>query len=92
MGPYPYYGIYQAERAKTTAELRAADALIGEFAAALVQLGSNIARPARAMRPKARPRMNTDPAFLPTRGGVWHAPPALTSRNTAPTRERMTGQ
>jgi hypothetical protein len=45
-----YYGIYQAERGKTTAEIRAADAQVGRLAAELGQLGSAPAAPARAVR------------------------------------------
>jgi hypothetical protein len=45
-----YYGIYQAERGKTSAELRAADAQIGEVAAQLGELSSTLATPVRAMR------------------------------------------
>ena len=40
-----YYGIYQAERGKTAAEIRAGDAQRGEFVAALGQLGSALAAP-----------------------------------------------
>ena len=40
-----YYGIYQAERGKTTAEIRAADAQPGGLAAELGQLGSALAGP-----------------------------------------------
>ena len=56
-----YYGIYQAERSKTTAEIRAADAQLGELATALGglatelgQLGSVLAAPARALRRSLR--------------------------------------
>ena len=45
-----YYGIYQAERSKTTTEIRAADAQLGGLAAKLRQLGSVLAAPARAVR------------------------------------------
>ena len=45
-----YYGIYQAERSKTTPEIRAADAQLGGLAAELGQLGSVLAAPARAVR------------------------------------------
>jgi hypothetical protein len=45
-----YYGIYQAERSKTAAEVRAADTQLGEFAAELAQLGSVLAGPVRAAR------------------------------------------
>ena len=40
-----YYGIYQAERGKTTAEIRAVDAQLGGLAAELGQLGSALAAP-----------------------------------------------
>jgi WhiB family transcriptional regulator, redox-sensing transcriptional regulator len=40
-----YYGIYQAERGKTTAEIRAADAQLGGLATELGQLGSALAGP-----------------------------------------------
>jgi hypothetical protein len=49
-----YYGIYQAERCKTSAELRAADAQIGEFAAGLARLSSTLAFPGRAVRRSLR--------------------------------------
>jgi hypothetical protein len=45
-----YYGIYQAERGKTAAEIRAADAQLGGLAAKLGQRGSALAAPARAIR------------------------------------------
>lgn len=38
-----YYGIYQAERGKTTVEIRAVDAQLGGLAAELGQLGSALA-------------------------------------------------
>ena len=49
-----YYSIYQAERGKTTAEIRAADAQVGGLAAELGQLGSALAGPARAVRRSLR--------------------------------------
>ena len=49
-----YYGIYQAERGKTVAESRAADAQLGGLAAELGQLGSALASPARAIRRSLR--------------------------------------
>ena len=49
-----YYGIYQAERAKTTTEIRAADAQLGGWAAELGQLGSALAAPVRAIRRSLR--------------------------------------
>jgi len=49
-----YYGIYQAERGKTAAEIRAADAQLGGWAAELGQLGSAFAVPVRAVRRSLR--------------------------------------
>ena len=49
-----YYGIYQAERGKTTAEIRAADAQLGGLVGELGQLGSALAAPARAVRRSLR--------------------------------------
>jgi len=49
-----YYGIYQAERSKTVAEVRAADAQLGGWAAELGQLGSALAAPVRAIRRSLR--------------------------------------
>jgi hypothetical protein len=49
-----YYGIYQAERAKTTTEIRAADAQLGGWAAELGQLGSALTAPVRAVRRSLR--------------------------------------
>jgi hypothetical protein len=49
-----YYGIYQAERGKTAAEIRAADAQLGGLAAASGRLGSALAVPVRAARRSLR--------------------------------------
>jgi hypothetical protein len=49
-----YYGIYQAERGKAAAEVRAADAQLGGLAAALGQVGSALAAPVRAVRRSLR--------------------------------------
>jgi hypothetical protein len=58
-----YYGIYQAERGKTVAEIQAADAELGGLAAELGQLGSALAAPARAVRRSLRrPRPAACPA------------------------------
>jgi hypothetical protein len=58
-----YYPIYQAERGKTAAEIRVADAQLGGFAAALGQLGSALAAPALAVRRSRRgPRLAACPA------------------------------
>jgi hypothetical protein len=44
------YTCYQAERAKTQAEQRAADAQLGQLFAALAQLLGSLAKPVRALR------------------------------------------
>jgi hypothetical protein len=44
-----YYGIYEAERGKTAAEIRAADAQLGALAAKLGQFGCELAAPVRAI-------------------------------------------
>jgi hypothetical protein len=49
-----YYGIYQAERGKTAAGIRAADARLGGLAAELGQLGPALAAPARGVRRSLR--------------------------------------
>jgi hypothetical protein len=51
-----YHGIYQAERGKTAAEIRAADVQAGVLAAQLGQLGSALATPVRAVRRSVRRR------------------------------------
>jgi len=49
-----YYGIYQAERGKTAAEIRVADAQLGGLAAGFGRLGSAFAAPVRAVRRSLR--------------------------------------
>jgi hypothetical protein len=49
-----YYGIYQAERGKTAAEIRVADAQLGGLAAKLDQLWSALAAPVGAVRRSLR--------------------------------------
>jgi hypothetical protein len=49
-----YYGIYQAERGKTAAEIRAADAQMGELAAEVAQFSSTLAAAVRAARQSLR--------------------------------------
>lgn len=49
-----YYGIYQAERPKSAAELRASDAGLGQFAAGIGQLRSMLASPGRVVRRSLR--------------------------------------
>lgn len=44
-----YYNICQAERSKTPAEIRAAEAQLGGLAAELGQLGSALGAPVRAI-------------------------------------------
>jgi hypothetical protein len=56
-----YYGIYQAERGKTAAEIRAADAQRGGLAAALGQFGSALAAPVRAVRQSLRGQRSAAP-------------------------------
>jgi hypothetical protein len=51
-----YYGIYQAERGKTAAEIRAAEAQLGRLAAALGQLGSALAASGRTVHRSLRRR------------------------------------
>ena len=48
----PYYGyvLHEAERTRSPAEQRAADALLGQHSAALAQLFRSLARPSRALR------------------------------------------
>ena len=45
------YTCYQAERAKTQAEQREADAQLGQLLAAFAQLLGSLAKPVRALRP-----------------------------------------
>jgi len=56
-----YYGIYQAERGKTTAEIRAADAQLGGLAATLGQFGSALAAPVHAVREYLRGQRSAAP-------------------------------
>jgi len=75
-----YYGIYQAERGKSAAEIRAADTQLGGLAAELGQLGSVLAAPVRTVRrslsrqrpaacPAAPNRMRAGLSPLTTRPG-----------------------
>jgi hypothetical protein len=48
------YGIYQAERGKAAAEIRAIDAQVGGMAAEFGRLGSALAAPVRAVRRSLR--------------------------------------
>jgi len=49
-----YYSIYTAERGKTAAEIRAADAQLGRLAAKLGQHGSALTAPVRRIRRSLR--------------------------------------
>jgi hypothetical protein len=63
-----YYGIYQAERGKTVAEIRAADAQLGGLAAALGQLGSALSAPGRAVHRSLRGRRSAACPAAPDAG------------------------
>jgi hypothetical protein len=63
-----YYGIYQAERGKTAAEIRAVDAQVGGLAAELGQLGSGLAAPARTVRRSLRRKRSAACTAAPDAG------------------------
>ena len=63
-----YYGIYQAERGKTTAEIRVAEAQIGGLAAALGQLGSGLAASVHAVRRSLSRQRSTACSAAPDAG------------------------
>lgn len=63
-----YYPIYEAERGKTAAEIRVADAQLGGLAAELGQLGSALAAPVRAVRRSARRQRLTGCPAAPDAG------------------------
>jgi hypothetical protein len=63
-----YYGIYQAERGKTAAEIGVADAQVGGLAAEFGQLGSALAAPARAVRRSLRRQRPAACAAAPDAG------------------------
>jgi hypothetical protein len=62
-----YYGylLYEAERTRSPAEHRAADALLGQRSAALARLFRSLARPARALRRQPGTTLPTRRACLP---------------------------
>ena len=62
------YGIYQAERGKSTAEIRALDAQVGGLAADLGQLGSELAAPVRAVHRSLRTRRSAACPAAPDAG------------------------
>ena len=63
-----YYGIYQAERGKTAAEIRAADIQLGGLAAALGRLGSALAGQGRAVRRSLRSQRSAACVAAPDAG------------------------
>ena len=63
-----YYGIYQAERGKITAEIRAAEAQVGGLAAELGQLGSVLAARVRTVRRSLRRQQSAGCAAAPDAG------------------------
>jgi hypothetical protein len=63
-----YYGIYQAERGKTAAEIRAADAQLGGLAAKLGQHGSALVVPVRAVRRSLRRQRPAECRVAPDAG------------------------
>ena len=63
-----YYGIYQAERGKTAAGIRAADAQLGGLAAEPGQLGSALAGPVRAVRRSLRRQRSASCLAAPDAG------------------------
>ena len=63
-----YYGIYQAERGKTAAEIRVADVRRGEWAAEVGQLGSALATQVRAVRRSLRRQQPAGCAAAPDAG------------------------
>jgi hypothetical protein len=62
-----YYGylLYEAERTRSPAEQRAADALLGQRSATLARLLRSLARPARALRRQPGTSLPTPRACLP---------------------------
>jgi hypothetical protein len=67
----PYYGYmrYEAERTRSPAEQRAADALLGQRSAALARLLRSLARPARALRRQSGTSLPVRQACLPAGSG-----------------------
>jgi hypothetical protein len=55
MTPYDTYRIHQIERAKSSAEVRRADAQAAQVASAVSSLFRGLMRPVRAMRAVRRP-------------------------------------
>jgi hypothetical protein len=67
----PYYGyvLYEAERTRSPAEQRAADALLGQHSAALARLFRSLARPARTLRRKPGTSLPVRRVCLPADSG-----------------------
>ena len=67
----PHYGYlaYPAERAKTGAELRVADAQLGRLAASLAGLCRSLAKPVRALRHRSTPSPSARPVCVSTGTG-----------------------
>jgi hypothetical protein len=63
-----YYNIYEAERGKTAAEIRAADAQLGAMAAKLGQFGWALAAPVRAVHRSLRRQRPTACPVVPDAG------------------------
>ena len=78
--PYHGYLLYQAERGRTPAEQREADARLGQRAAALAHVFRSIARPARAPR---RQTATGQPARAPRRQKAMGLPARALRRQPA---------
>ena len=63
-----YYGIYQAERGKTSAEIRAAEAQVGGLAARLGHVSSALVSPVRMARESLRRQQSTSCSAAPDAG------------------------
>ena len=63
------YMVYEAERTRSLAEQRAADALLGQHCAALARLFRSLARPARALRRQPGTSLAARRACLPADSG-----------------------
>jgi hypothetical protein len=63
------YMAYQAERARTGAERRAADAQLGRLAASLAGLCRSLAQPVHALRRRSSPSPSARPACASTVSG-----------------------
>jgi hypothetical protein len=82
MTPYQAYQVLEAERPKTDGARRAADARLGEAAAALARLASALTHPARAVRGLFR--CPAPPDRLGRPGQLWpNQPGTVTSERSA---------